>query len=772
MVPAELKLRPQWVVWKLEERDGKPTKPPYQTTGELASSTDARTWTTVKEAYDCWQSGSAEGVGFVVSSDDPYCGIDLDHCRNKDTGEIDEWAWDIVRRFDSYTEVTPSQTGIRIWIKASYGGDNHKKFIKSGAQPSAAIEIYDRERYFTTTGEKLPPVPDDIRDGQEQLDALAQELWPPATNSANKIVFTPNPTPDGLSAAEIIQAASQARNGAEFDRLMRGDPSAYQSPSEADQALMSRIVPFYTEDRGTALEVIRQSGLWDKKWERKDYVERAFKKAFEGDSGERYTRPNLGARNPETLKVAASPNGEIDPDEHEDRETPLPGFPIDCLPKQLAALSTHMAELWNTDPALYAVPGLAVLAAAIGNTVTVNLPGGQKSSANPWLAIIARTGSGKSPAADIVFRPLERLQHRYDLEYDEEKAEWRRLPKEQQRTTPFPFHKQVMIGDASWESIVQSLYNNPRGAVWWRDELIGTFKQLVAYNQSGGAYSADDLLAVWSQSPIRRQRVKDREVTIVHKPFLPMYGGLQPSRIPELGNNNSGRLSRLLCYKIKDDQIPYMLDDKAVDEQILANWETLVEDILSGRNNRDLQLNLSDEGKEEWMIHAKSRYERLRASNEEEGEFISKIDQHSGRFASILYMCEHIAGSRPPVESAIVQKSWQLTEMFLDHQLASFRPTVSDFIVDPRERAIEEAVVRLDEWLAKQGGKARRRDAQRKRIGGARTPQDMQKLVERWREAGMGRIETVQEASGGKPSIWLFQNGSKGPGDIGDIGDT
>src|SRR5215217_5232136 len=84
-VPPELTERPQWVCWRLEERDEKLTKVPYTAgTRRRASSTDPATWASFEDAKGA--VGRAEppydGIGFVFSDADPFCGIDLDKCRN------------------------------------------------------------------------------------------------------------------------------------------------------------------------------------------------------------------------------------------------------------------------------------------------------------------------------------------------------------------------------------------------------------------------------------------------------------------------------------------------------------------------------------------------------------------------------------------------------------------------------------------------------------------------------------------------------------------
>src|SRR5829696_5783176 len=111
-IPEELRVRPQWVVWKAV--GDKPDKVPYSAmTGRRASSTDLLTWSTFQEALEAYEDGEYAGIGFVFSSADPYTGIDLDDCVGGD-GEIAVWALEIVRYFDSYTGLSATGTGLHV----------------------------------------------------------------------------------------------------------------------------------------------------------------------------------------------------------------------------------------------------------------------------------------------------------------------------------------------------------------------------------------------------------------------------------------------------------------------------------------------------------------------------------------------------------------------------------------------------------------------------------------------------------------------------------
>ena len=144
-IPEELRQRPQWLVWKLEERDSKPTKVPYIAGGVgKASSTDSETWRSFEEAIAAFKTGRYEGIGFVFSTGDPYAGVDLDDCRNPETGELEEWAAKVVQYLEGYAEVSPSDTGVHIIVRG-----------KAPNKKRGKVEAYSSERYFTMTGQVL-----------------------------------------------------------------------------------------------------------------------------------------------------------------------------------------------------------------------------------------------------------------------------------------------------------------------------------------------------------------------------------------------------------------------------------------------------------------------------------------------------------------------------------------------------------------------------------------------------------------------------------------
>lgn len=265
-IPEELRKRDQWVTWRVEERDGKPTKVPYGVGGKRASTNDPSTWMTFEDA-----SSKSDKIGFVFSLD-PYLGADLDKCRNPETGEVKPWALEVVRELNSYTEVSPSGTGLHIIVEAN---------LPPGGNRRGKLEMYSSGRYFCMTGNLYNGTPRTIEAGQNAVDALHAKLFPPKAPVPPRRNVQPVVSLD----AEVIELAMNAKNGDGFNRLWRGDTAGYSSHSEADLALCSKLAFWCGRDRVQMDRLFRSSGLMREKWNTKrdttTYGEQTISKAIE-----------------------------------------------------------------------------------------------------------------------------------------------------------------------------------------------------------------------------------------------------------------------------------------------------------------------------------------------------------------------------------------------------------------------------------------------------------------------------------------------------------
>jgi hypothetical protein len=265
----------QWLCWRFEERDGKPTKVPYDpSTGEKAESTNPKTWTSYEKAVSECKKHGYDGLGFVFTPEDDLCGVDLDKCLDPETGELEGWAQKIIGELDSYTEISPSGRGVHVLVRGK---------LPAGRNRKGRFEAYDQGRYFTITGKHLSGSPQSIQSRQEELRAVVRRMFgEDSSNGHTKPVAASRPVNNDLSDDEVIEKARAAANGTRFSRLWNGDTEEYSSHSEADLALCGMLAFWTGGDDARVDTLFRQSGLYREKWDRKDYRNKTITEALSG----------------------------------------------------------------------------------------------------------------------------------------------------------------------------------------------------------------------------------------------------------------------------------------------------------------------------------------------------------------------------------------------------------------------------------------------------------------------------------------------------------
>lgn len=271
-IPQEIKTAPQWCLWNWEQRDGKWTKPPYQVNGMPAKSNDPHTWAMFANALNAYGRGKWDGIGFMLTP--PYVGIDLDNCRNTETGELNDWAKALLNKFKSYAEISPSGRGVKILLKGTLPGGGHH---------NDKIGVFQKARYFCLTGHVINGC-SEIRSCQKELDDLIKREWPDDFRKQGepKLSTAAHDFTELTNAdLELYEKASNAANGVKFFRLWEGIwEGDYPSQSEADAALCAMLA-FWTQDLERIDRLFRASLLYRDKWERQDYREKTIGRALE-----------------------------------------------------------------------------------------------------------------------------------------------------------------------------------------------------------------------------------------------------------------------------------------------------------------------------------------------------------------------------------------------------------------------------------------------------------------------------------------------------------
>jgi putative DNA primase/helicase len=264
-VPSELLRFRQWVLYRNEERNGRETKVPYDPqTGKLASTRDPHTWSDYRQARAVVNRLGMDGLGFVFTARDPYCGVDLDDCFDN-CGQIKPRARRIVEMLNSYTERSPSGKGLHILVKAKLPTGRHPK----------GLGLFSEGRYFTMSGRHVPNTPLDIQDRQHEIESIYAEINPPPTAQGVVPVL---PIPHRTDR-EILERGLQNEK---FGRLYREGARTGEDHSALDLALVN-LLRFFGATPEQADRLFRASALVRPKWDqggRLPYGRRTIIKAF------------------------------------------------------------------------------------------------------------------------------------------------------------------------------------------------------------------------------------------------------------------------------------------------------------------------------------------------------------------------------------------------------------------------------------------------------------------------------------------------------------
>ena len=318
--PSELKsLDFAWGVYKMEQaRDkktgelkvdvnGNPvmTKVPYNSVSHWRGNPSHKgSGNSFQESCAALASGRGYlGVCFGFLYESGLTGIDIDDCRNPETGEILPWVMEIIREVNSYTEASPSGTGVHI---VSKGWQVPWDGTPDGRQGRhCGIEIYSGKHYFTVTGNHIEGTPTtvetrDLSNIFKKVESRVYEKYARSTAvpEENGDVKPTTRTDYGtlvyggkkittkrvlLMTGEIESDENPFRIADEWDNHVE-----YKSQSEADMALVSLIAREVSMEEETIREEFGKSNLYRDKAERDvlsaDTLARVIKDAREAAS--------------------------------------------------------------------------------------------------------------------------------------------------------------------------------------------------------------------------------------------------------------------------------------------------------------------------------------------------------------------------------------------------------------------------------------------------------------------------------------------------------
>jgi putative DNA primase/helicase len=239
---ADLATQPTWVAWQQENGEsGEPTKMPYVAIGVKAKA-NAESWITRSAAETLaaqlkkpFGMGGV-GIQFVPLGDGRSTfGVDLDTCRNAETGKLTNWAENMFAKLQTYAEVSPSKTGIKFYgtydtgalpeLRKHMGNASWSKVFKQrGEGHPPAIELHLGHRYFAVTDEILAGSRADLRHIEVETILQLLKVDGPVfvgNNPANTAERNGG-RDQSKSAAAFRKAAELVKSGCDFAAMVKG----------------------------------------------------------------------------------------------------------------------------------------------------------------------------------------------------------------------------------------------------------------------------------------------------------------------------------------------------------------------------------------------------------------------------------------------------------------------------------------------------------------------------------------------------------------------
>lgn len=298
-LPKELTCKKNFVLWKYETVDGRLTKVPYNVyNGKKSKANTPETWAPFQLAVDTYKKGNYDGIGYAFDGTG-IVGVDIDHC--VEGKKISPLAMEIIKKCNSYTECSPSKSGIHIFISdydaAKIFGINPNTNKENTGRKfnDFGVEIYHTRRYFTLTGLKLNNTPETINERTgiverliDRFDTERQAKKSQNTLNINAdqrdVKFPQSNLKGNLSDNEVISKILDSKESNKFSKLFHnGDISEYGGDDSAADIALLNILAFWTNKDSAQMErIFSQSALARReKWQRQYYRQRTIQKAID-----------------------------------------------------------------------------------------------------------------------------------------------------------------------------------------------------------------------------------------------------------------------------------------------------------------------------------------------------------------------------------------------------------------------------------------------------------------------------------------------------------
>jgi hypothetical protein len=396
-----------------------------------------------------------------------------------------------------------------------------------------------------------------------------------------------------------------------------------------------------------------------------------------------------------------------------------PPFPIEIFP---ASCQRAITEIQRAHGVPVEIPGCAFLGTAgacIGRARGLRIKQGWIEHANLWLAIVAPSGYGKSPAVREIQRPIFALEKRWFADYQEALKQYN-FGLEQRRLTPRdersalppppdpPGWQQLIVDDTTTEALTDALSANSRGILWNRDELSGLLQDLDKYARKEGGTKAR-MMSSYDSGPWKVNRREASKRAFIPHATLSIFGTIQPKALSTIFSDldaATGFLPRFI-FVSANRETPLLWTDETVSAATRNYLSTIFGMLLAldfDEQGEPMVISIDPEAKrlyETWFNEqVLEPWQNVEASIYE--AVLAKLRGQCLRIALGLHCLEAIDAGRSdmtPVNAGTMDRAITLANCFKAHQRNAWQSIVNQEKVaelPPLSRQVARVILSLE----------------------------------------------------------------------------
>jgi len=358
-------------------------------------------------------------------------------------------------------------------------------------------------------------------------------------------------------------------------------------------------------------------------------------------------------------------------------------FPLEVFPPEIIEIFKVVNESMNFPIEYLGSSLIAVASVAIGNSIRVKVKETWLEHCSIYMVLIGRSGINKTHPLNFLSKPLEALDKQEEKKFNKLEAQYltnlemsSSEKKKNNIESPIEQPSQIhyILKDSTPESIRENLMINPRGILYYKDELVAWIKD---FNRYSNGSEEEMWLSFWNGIYEKSTRVGRKAISI-HNPFISVVGTTQKKKLKGLIDSSrsvNGFIDRLLFSFPENLQKSY-LSKLEVSASMQTAYENIINKLISLKYHEELGseiVNFNEDSYKDFEEFYNKNADIINdvSISEEIKSMYSKFDNHFIRLSLIIQMLYWATnnGNMAVIEKRSTEAAFKLCNYYINEGL-------------------------------------------------------------------------------------------------------